>query len=339
MTEALWRGISPAKRRQIEASPYPHLEWMRARVGEKEIPGPDANPLIVEAAKAAGIDWYRSDETAWCAVILYGALAAVGLPTKASALAQSFREYGTPLAYPVKGAIGVIPRGRKAWQGHVFVIDEVRGDTLRTIDGNVSNAIRTSTVKASTLFSDGIRWPEGLPMTPDALEAADMSRAPRGDFGDRLLRKGAKGDDVEDLQRALNRVGAVPTLHVDGLFGRGTERAVRHFQAAEGLAIDGIVGPNTAAALETAMQEEDAGELVKGGQKIEQRKGAVAGGAAVATGGAAVAGDLIAGAQDHVWTISTIATSWPTYLVLAALFGVGGYFLYRWWSNRNAAPA
>ncbi len=50
------------------------------------------------------------------------------------------------------------------------------------------------------------------------------------------------GDSVHDLQRALG-------LPADGVFGRGTARAVRAFQRSHGLKADGVVGPSTWAAL------------------------------------------------------------------------------------------
>lgn len=52
---------------------------------------------------------------------------------------------------------------------------------------------------------------------------------------------------VERLQRALNKAGH-PT-DVDGLFGAGTERALKAFQRSQGLQVDGIVGPATWRAL------------------------------------------------------------------------------------------
>lgn len=62
-----------------------------------------------------------------------------------------------------------------------------------------------------------------------------------------LLRRGAEGAAVRRLQERLNAHGA--GVAVDGDFGSGTERAVRAFQQARGLAADGKVGPKTWAAL------------------------------------------------------------------------------------------
>jgi putative chitinase len=62
-----------------------------------------------------------------------------------------------------------------------------------------------------------------------------------------VLRLGSQGDDVVALQEALGIRGyPVP---VDGAFGSATLLAVRHYQAAVGLADDGIVGAKTWAGL------------------------------------------------------------------------------------------
>jgi peptidoglycan hydrolase-like protein with peptidoglycan-binding domain len=62
------------------------------------------------------------------------------------------------------------------------------------------------------------------------------------------LRFGARGDSVRALQDQLRTAGFDPGTS-DGIYGQRTERAVRDFQAARGLQVDGIAGRRTAAAL------------------------------------------------------------------------------------------
>jgi hypothetical protein len=57
------------------------------------------------------------------------------------------------------------------------------------------------------------------------------------------LRRGARGDLVRQIQTDLK-------IAVDGIFGPGTEAALRQFQRDHGLVPDGIVGPRTWASLE-----------------------------------------------------------------------------------------
>lgn len=62
------------------------------------------------------------------------------------------------------------------------------------------------------------------------------------------LREKSQGGQVRTLQRLLNALGH-DSGEVDGIFGSKTENAVRAFQKAKGLGVDGIVGANTWAAL------------------------------------------------------------------------------------------
>jgi len=65
-----------------------------------------------------------------------------------------------------------------------------------------------------------------------------------------ILRIGARGDAVQDLQRMLNqRLAPPPNLKVDGIFGPNTRRGVLAFQKAHWLVEDGEAGPCTWAAL------------------------------------------------------------------------------------------
>ena len=58
------------------------------------------------------------------------------------------------------------------------------------------------------------------------------------------VRRGAQGNITYIIQAALYCKG-YNTNGVDGIFGSGTENAIRSFQAEQGLTVDGICGPNT----------------------------------------------------------------------------------------------
>ena len=66
-----------------------------------------------------------------------------------------------------------------------------------------------------------------------------------------ILKRGSSGPDVLTLQTTLKQLGFDPN-GVDGTFGPGTQAAVIAFQKAKGLTPDGMVGPNTMAALQSS---------------------------------------------------------------------------------------
>jgi peptidoglycan hydrolase-like protein with peptidoglycan-binding domain len=66
------------------------------------------------------------------------------------------------------------------------------------------------------------------------------------------LKRGSKGPGVETLQRLLTQLGY--PVAVKGIFGPKTESAVRKFQAAEGISVDGICGPQTRRAMADAIK-------------------------------------------------------------------------------------
>jgi cell wall-associated NlpC family hydrolase len=113
----------------------------------------------------------------------------------------------------------------------------------------------------------------GFAAPAQAAGAKSRSRAhPR-----RILRLGASGPEVIHLQRLLG-------VRADGDFGPSTLRAVRRFQAAHDLLVDGQVGPHTWAALaaewrgvagETVLREGDTGPAVAA---VQRRLGVAADG-------------------------------------------------------------
>ena len=70
-----------------------------------------------------------------------------------------------------------------------------------------------------------------------------------------VLRKGSEDPAVRDLQEALKALGHDPGP-VDGVFGAKTESAVRAFQQARGITVDGVVGRVTWINIDEADQSE-----------------------------------------------------------------------------------
>jgi N-acetylmuramoyl-L-alanine amidase len=104
-------------------------------------------------------------------------------------------------------------------------------------DENVAQAVRAFQQRRG-LIVDGVLGPH----THIALDGAHWK------LGDRMLSHipghMLQGDDVAELQERLLSLGFTPD-RVDGVFGTNTEHAVRRFQGAVGLAVDGRIGPET----------------------------------------------------------------------------------------------
>src|SRR3712207_3555630 len=95
-------------------------------------------------------------------------------------------------------------------------------------------------------------------LNPDGIVGAEtwtlLNGAPRPhqktNKGSGTLSKNSRGDMVKNLQRRLIQLGySVGSYGADGVFGGGTETAVKQFQVEHGLQADGIVGTNTWAKL------------------------------------------------------------------------------------------
>ncbi|MEH2238795.1 peptidoglycan-binding domain-containing protein [Nostoc sp.] len=105
------------------------------------------------------------------------------------------------------------------------------GATLPAIERYENGFARLSTGRY--VFA---RWvgdkPNSLPTT-----------SPGGVGGSVILTPGSRGLLVRDVQTALGN------LRVDGIYGQETVNQVRSFQASKGILVDGVVGPETRAAL------------------------------------------------------------------------------------------
>lgn len=87
----------------------------------------------------------------------------------------------------------------------------------------------------------------------------------------RVLKYGSSGSDVRRLQEEIRTAGRalapLPSVTVDGLYGRSTENAVRIFQGLMGLTRDGVAGTRTKTRLATVSQAVRAGCLPTNSQR------------------------------------------------------------------------
>lgn len=133
---------------------------------------------------------------------------------------------------------------RRIWEGgHTGQSQHYAGGAFDTAH-QLAEAERIR-LHASAVSFGGWSYVEPLRYTPTWVHFDKRlfpSACPEGGYI--LVRRGSKGVYVMILQDALNVLGFTGS-GLDGVFGAGTENAVRRFQLAYGLSVDGIVGCNT----------------------------------------------------------------------------------------------
>lgn len=113
-------------------------------------------------------------------------------------------------------------------------------------------------VKRGNVNTDNPKWthwgiPKGLYSTEELRKAGINVQ---DDCNIPTLRRGSQGDLVKKLQEILNaKINA--GLNIDGIFGAKTEKAVKKFQAENGLAPDGVVGQKTYEKLGFALEQSE----------------------------------------------------------------------------------
>lgn len=150
-------------------------------------------------------------------------------------------------------------------------------------------------VLLGTAFTGGAAHANDLALMEDSPSSQSTSaeQAPAADTAStsaetsaETLRRGDSGASVEQLQSALNDRGA--DLPVTGFFGSMTEDAVQDVQSSAGIAVDGVVGPDTRAALEGG-----SGSVDSGSEATISTTSAPAGSAAVSTASTSTSGNAI----------------------------------------------
>lgn len=115
-------------------------------------------------------------------------------------------------------------------------------------NGQFIHSPRTGDVVKIQSMSSYSGWNNARRIFDGAGATATTAPAPTDTVSVSSLRRGAQGAAVVELQNALKAQGFDPGP-ADGDFGAKTEKAVKAFQAAKGLEVDGVAGPKTRAAL------------------------------------------------------------------------------------------
>ena len=124
---------------------------------------------------------------------------------------------------------------KKNHYSHVGIVEKQKTGGLQSCEGNTTSGTKKNCVASK---GRGKKYIAGVILLP-YVEQFDLTR---------VLKKGCKGSDVKELQKALS-------IKADGIFGDGKDKknstylAVKKFQKAHKLKVDGIVGKNTAHAL------------------------------------------------------------------------------------------
>ena len=157
---------------------------------------------------------------------------------------------------PKVGDLVLFDFSGKGVAGHIGILEKINADgTYTTIEGNTStsNQANGGCVMRRTRKKSTIR---GF-ARPDYGTVSKTETVANNKGGNTVtvtltvLRKGSKGNEVKTLQRLLNALGYNLGNYgerkdgVDGDFGARCDTAVRAFQKASGLTVDGVVGQAT----------------------------------------------------------------------------------------------
>lgn len=190
-----------------------HYEIAKGYIGTVEGEGPEDNPVVMAMYKTVGHDWVEHDDVAWCAAFVGHCLEKAGIRSTRKLTARSYLEWGTPvkLAEARQGDVAVVPRGTKAWQGHVFFIDRIDGSWVYGLGGNQSDAVNVKRFAASSII------------------------------GIRRAKTGAAVLSVAQVQELLVRLGYFEVGKADGKMGPRTRAGILAFRADNDMELEPVI--------------------------------------------------------------------------------------------------
>jgi uncharacterized protein (TIGR02594 family) len=176
------------------------------------------------------------------------------------------------LGYDLKGSGNYGPNTQSAvadFQArHGLEVDgEVGSETAKAIDAVLASA-GAAGKPAHSAEAPRTVVPMTPAMQPSLADPAQSKLAAA--LGDGSLRIGDEGELVREFQLVLAKLGY--GLKGTGTFGGATDTAVTHFQQSRGLEVDGEIGPQTAAAIDSALAGGGATRVPAGRQRAAEAR-------------------------------------------------------------------
>lgn len=207
----------------------------------------------------------------------------------------AFKKYGQYFKRgtktPARGDVIYFYNSSKRRIGHVGIVTKVTSTKVYTIEGNTSGAstlvtngggVREKSYSLSSTYIDGYGRPDYSQVAADGYGVPLVPPTITYKLGDRVLRNYTEGPDVKELQEALISLGySCGDYGADGEFGDCTEMALRAFQAATGLAVNGVYAPADHGAMLVALAKQPSeadfadakSVLIDAGKRCYIRKG------------------------------------------------------------------
>jgi hypothetical protein len=138
----------------------------------------------------------------------------------------------------------------------LIVVAVVLARAISGSDGGETSTVPTIETPTATTPTTPTPPPASPPAATPPAASPPAASPPAANAGtlptDVTLRPGDSGDSVQALQQALTQLGYEPGT-VDGSYGPATQAAVLAFQQAAEITADGVAGPETLAALNSAL--------------------------------------------------------------------------------------
>lgn len=123
---------------------------------------------------------------------------------------------------------------------HVGIVEAVSGGKITVIEGNYSNSVKRRTLQVNGKYIRGYGVPKYDPEVRTNTNEEECS------VNVKKLSRGSKGNAVKAMQLLLIGYGyGCGSDGADGIFGTNTLAAVKKYQKAKGLTVDGIAGTQT----------------------------------------------------------------------------------------------